>query len=121
MRDGLTPFRICSIKCEIQLISHTDPVGGRRYNQCLSKMRSAAVWELLVTKSIPRERISVNDWGLDNPAYSNDSYQRRILNRRVDVILLSRCILNFAAGFTNRVCPVLATFCDPARIHFLKP
>lgn len=74
-------------KYEIQLISHTDPVGGRRYNQWLSKMRSAAVWELLVTKSIPRERISVKDWGLDNPVYSNDSYQGRMLNRRVDVIL----------------------------------
>lgn len=74
-------------KYEIQLISHTDPVGGKRYNQWLSKMRSTAVWELLVLKSIPQEKISIKDWGLENPVYSNDNYQGRIMNRRVDVIL----------------------------------
>jgi outer membrane protein OmpA-like peptidoglycan-associated protein len=74
-------------KYEIQLISHTDPVGGKRYNQWLSKMRSTAVWELLVLKSIPQEKISVKDWGLENPVYSNDHFQGRIMNRRVDIIL----------------------------------
>lgn len=74
-------------KYEIQLISHTDPVGGKRYNQWLSKMRSTAVWELLVLKSIPQDKISVKDWGLENPVYSNDNYNGRVMNRRVDVIL----------------------------------
>lgn len=74
-------------KYEIQLISHTDPVGGRQYNQWLSRMRSRAVLELLKQKSIPEEKISVKDWGLDNPVFSNDSYRGRVMNRRVDVIL----------------------------------
>lgn len=74
-------------KFEIQLISHTDPIGGRRYNEWLSKMRGEAVHELLIQKSIPESIIHQKDWGLENPVYSNDSYMGMQLNRRVDVIL----------------------------------
>ena len=72
---------------EVQLISHTDPIGGRRYNEWLSKMRSQAVHELLIRKEIPEHRITIKDWGLDNPVYSNTTYSGMEMNRRVDVIL----------------------------------
>ncbi len=74
-------------KYEIQLISHTDPIGGKRYNEWLSKMRSQSVFQLLISKDIPEQIIHAKDWGLDNPVYSNDNYRGMILNRRVDVIL----------------------------------
>ena len=74
-------------KYEIQLISHTDPVGGLRYNQWLSRMRSDAVFQLLVQKDIPGEKIFIKDWGLENPVYDNNSFGGRIMNRRVDVIV----------------------------------
>jgi len=74
-------------KFEIQLISHTDPIGGKRYNEYLSKMRSEAVYDLLIQKKIPDRIIHRKDWGMENPLYSNDSFQGRIMNRRVDVIL----------------------------------
>lgn len=74
-------------KFEIQLISHTDPIGGRRYNEWLSKMRSESVHELLIQKNIPESIIHAKDWGLDNPVYSNESFGGMIMNRRVDVIL----------------------------------
>ncbi|MCA4896939.1 MAG: OmpA family protein [Cytophagales bacterium] len=74
-------------KYEIQLISHTDPIGGKRYNEWLSKMRSQSVFLLLLSKDIPEHIIHAKDWGLENPVYSNDNFQGRILNRRVDVIL----------------------------------
>lgn len=74
-------------KYEIQLISHTDPIGGKRYNEWLSKMRSQSVFQLLISKDIPEHIIHAKDWGLDNPVYSNDNYRGMILNRRVDVIL----------------------------------
>jgi outer membrane protein OmpA-like peptidoglycan-associated protein len=34
-------------KYQIQLISHTDPIGGKEFNQWLSHMRSQAVFQLL--------------------------------------------------------------------------
>jgi outer membrane protein OmpA-like peptidoglycan-associated protein len=74
-------------KYEIHLISHTDPIGGREYNEWLSKMRSQTVLELLKQHEIPEHKISVKDWGLDNPVFRNDSRRGMSLNRRVDVIL----------------------------------
>ncbi|MBL7856023.1 MAG: OmpA family protein [Cyclobacteriaceae bacterium] len=74
-------------KYEIQLISHTDPIGGKRYNQWLSRMRSEAVLQLLMEKDIPERLIHIKDWGLENPVYANDNWQGRVMNRRVDVIV----------------------------------
>ena len=74
-------------KYEIQLISHTDPIGGKEYNEFLSEMRSSAVFKLLVENHIPEKSISIKDWGLENPVYSNDTWEGRFMNRRVDVIL----------------------------------
>ena len=72
---------------EIQLISHTDPNGGKEYNAWLSEMRGNSVFELLKQFDIPERIIHRKDWGLENPVYSNDSFQGMIMNRRVDVIL----------------------------------
>lgn len=74
-------------KYQIQLISHTDPIGGKRYNQWLSRMRSESVLQLIVDNDIPMEMIHIKDWGLDNPVYANDSHAGMMMNRRVDVIL----------------------------------
>jgi outer membrane protein OmpA-like peptidoglycan-associated protein len=74
-------------KYDIHLISHTDPIGGKEYNEWLSKMRSSAVQELLIRKPIPENKISIKDWGLENAVYRNDTYKGMLLNRRVDVIL----------------------------------
>ena len=74
-------------KYEIQLISHTDPIGGKEFNEWLSQMRSGAVFKLLIDQNIPEKKISVRDWGLENPVYENDSWRGRIMNRRVDVII----------------------------------
>jgi outer membrane protein OmpA-like peptidoglycan-associated protein len=72
---------------EIQLTSHTDPIGGKRFNEWLSKMRGDAVYDLLLQKKIPESIIHRKDWGLENPVYDNDSFRGRLMNRRVDVIL----------------------------------
>ena len=74
-------------KYEIHLISHTDPIGGKEYNEWLSRMRSGAVFGLLIQKAIPEHKITIKDWGLENAVYRNDSYEGMIMNRRVDVIL----------------------------------
>ena len=74
-------------KYSIQLISHTDPIGGKAYNEWLSEMRSNAVQDLLLQKPIPEHKITKKDWGLENPVYSNTSYSGMQMNRRVDVIL----------------------------------
>jgi outer membrane protein OmpA-like peptidoglycan-associated protein len=74
-------------KYDIHLISHTDPIGGKEYNEWLSRMRSGAVQGLLLQRAIPEHKITAKDWGLENAVYRNDSYEGMIMNRRVDVIL----------------------------------
>jgi outer membrane protein OmpA-like peptidoglycan-associated protein len=74
-------------KYEIQLISHTDPVGGREYNEWLSQMRSFAVQKALLQHAIPDYKISIKDWAYENAVYTNRSRQGMRLNRRVDVLL----------------------------------
>jgi outer membrane protein OmpA-like peptidoglycan-associated protein len=71
----------------IQLISHTDPIGGKQYNEWLSKMRSESVKQLILQKEIPETKISIKDWGLENPVYQNSTRGGMRMNRRVDVIL----------------------------------
>lgn len=74
-------------KYQIQLTSHTDPVGGKEFNEWLSRMRSEAVFDILIENSIPDYIIHIKDWDYENAVYRNDSYYGRMLNRRVDVIL----------------------------------
>ncbi len=74
-------------KYDIHIISHTDPIGGKEYNEWLSKMRSETVQRILLQRSIPEQKITIKDWGLENPVYNNTSYRGMQMNRRVDVIL----------------------------------
>jgi outer membrane protein OmpA-like peptidoglycan-associated protein len=74
-------------KYQIHLISHTDPIGGKQYNEWLSQKRSEAVQQVLLQKSIPEHKITIKNWGLENPVYTNDSWNGMQMNRRVDVIL----------------------------------
>jgi outer membrane protein OmpA-like peptidoglycan-associated protein len=74
-------------KYNIHLISHTDPIGGKEYNEWLSEMRSFAVQTILLQKPVPEYKITIKDWGLENPVYSNETWAGREMNRRVDVIL----------------------------------
>ena len=75
-------------KYDIHLISHTDPIGGKEYNDWLSKLRSEAVEQIILNRGdISERKITIKDWGLENPVYSNTSYGGMQMNRRVDVIL----------------------------------
>ncbi len=73
---------------EVILFSHTDPIGGKEYNEWLSQKRSEAVFNQLLNMQIPEELIKIRDFGRDNPLYTNNSGRGRQMNRRVDVILL---------------------------------
>src|SRR5688572_23506161 len=48
-------------KYDIHLISHTDPIGGKEYNELLSKMRSKEVQQICLRRPIPERKISVKD------------------------------------------------------------
>jgi len=74
-------------KYQITIYSHTDNIGGKRYNEWLSMMRSQAVLRELAAKEISEELVIVKDFGQDDPLYTNSNYSGRNGNRRVDLIL----------------------------------
>ena len=71
----------------ITVHSHTDNIGTDEFNQMLSEMRSYMSIQKLVEMSVPKDIISIHDFGEFNPIYDNSTYQGRIMNRRVDIIL----------------------------------
>ena len=72
----------------ITVHSHTDNVGGKEYNEWLSKMRSESVIDKLISNErVKPELIEIKDFGLFNPIYDNSTWEGRRKNRRVDIIL----------------------------------
>lgn len=72
---------------EISIHSHTDNIGSLQYNQQLSQLRSEAAFNKLLQRGIPQEIITIADFGEQSPVYSNDTWNGKLRNRRVDVII----------------------------------
>ena len=71
----------------ITVHSHTDNIGSDEYNQMLSEMRSYMSIQNLLKLDVPRDIISIQDFGEYNPIYNNGTLEGRLKNRRVDIIL----------------------------------
>lgn len=73
---------------EISVHGYTDDIGGVEYNQWLSEMRcQSATAELLKKERIRPEQISIEEFGELNPIYDNSTWEGKLKNRRVDVII----------------------------------
>lgn len=72
---------------KITVHSHTDNIGGVEFNQMLSEMRSQMAIRELVQLQIDPATIEIHDFGEFNPIYDNSTFEGRLRNRRVDIIL----------------------------------
>ncbi len=72
---------------EIHIHSHTDNIGSVDYNQWLSKMRSQATYQMLEDGGYSMDQIFIKDHGLFNPEFDNETWEGRLKNRRVDIVL----------------------------------
>lgn len=71
---------------DVTIISHTDNIGGKEYNQWLSDMRSRSVILQLKRMGVSSEIIRFRSDGLENPTFDNNTNLGRMRNRRVDII-----------------------------------
>ena len=83
IRDTINRYRIDSV----EVIGHTDNVGGAAYNQDLSQRRAVAVAEVLRNSGVPSGRIATYGRGEDAPVASNQTDYGRAQNRRVEIII----------------------------------
>lgn len=70
---------------QISLVGHTDNVGADDRNMKLSERRAKYVRDILISKGIASNRISVDWKGEQDPISSNDTEEGRRKNRRVDL------------------------------------
>lgn len=72
---------------EISIHGHTDDIGSLEYNQMLASHRCRAAFEKLLEEGIPGELISITDFGEESPVFDNSTWEGKLKNRRVDIII----------------------------------
>lgn len=70
----------------IELIGYTCNIGNANYNQILAKKRALNVKKWLITQGFNENVIRIIAKGESNPIADNNDYQKRKLNRRVEII-----------------------------------
>ena len=71
----------------ISIHGHTDDIGSLEYNQWLAHNRCQAALQKLLEKGIPRDQITIEEFGEQNPIFDNATWEGKLENRRVDVII----------------------------------
>ncbi len=74
----------------IEIRGHTDSVDDDATNQKLSDGRAAAVVTYLAKAGIAAGRLQSKGFGESQPIAANDTDKNRLLNRRVEFVILSR-------------------------------
>ncbi|MEL6534954.1 MAG: OmpA family protein [Bacteroidota bacterium] len=71
----------------VEIAGHTDDVGSDTYNQELSLNRARSVYEYLISKGVPRQRLRFRGYGEAQPRFPNDSEANRQSNRRIEFVI----------------------------------
>lgn len=71
----------------VEVIGHTDNVGGQDYNQKLSTRRAESVSSILAQNDVSRSRIKAYGRGELEPKMTNETSKGRASNRRVEIII----------------------------------
>jgi outer membrane protein OmpA-like peptidoglycan-associated protein len=73
---------------ELLIEGHTDNQGDWEPNMKLSEDRVRVVKEYLVGKGVTENRLQTKAWGPSKPVASNESEEKRKMNRRVEFTIL---------------------------------
>lgn len=65
----------------IDIIGHTDEIGGANFNSKLSKERAIAVKKILIDANIDASRLNVVGSGIDDSVNKDSDYARRLVRR----------------------------------------
>lgn len=86
----LAEFMVSKPKIDILIEGHTDAVGSEKLNDYLSEKRAESVMNYLIQKGVAAERVSVKGYGERKPIASNKDEFGRQLNRRTEIIIMSK-------------------------------
>lgn len=75
---------------KIEISSHTDSIGGYKYNMELSQKRAESVVNYLVAAGISKDRLIAKGYGYTMPIASNKTDEGRQLNRRTEFRIIAK-------------------------------
>lgn len=75
-------------KIHLRIEGHTDNTGASDYNLRLSSSRAEAVRVALIKMGINSDRLTAKGFGESQPINSNKTEAERVLNRRVEFVLI---------------------------------
>jgi general secretion pathway protein A len=75
---------------KISIKGYTDSNGNQAYNQNLSQFRANIVKSFLLGKGADSDQIETHGMGDENPIATNDTAQGRLMNRRVEIEVISK-------------------------------
>lgn len=88
--DILADFMNAKPNISIMIEGHTDNVGSTMLNDNLSLLRAESVKKYLISTGISENRISTKGYGKRKPLASNASEFGRKLNRRTEIVIVSK-------------------------------
>ena len=83
--DQIVDFGSSNPVLKIIVEGYTDSLGHPVYNKNLSKMRAEVIKKYLVDKGMPAAKIETVGMGPENPIASNETFEGRKLNRRIEI------------------------------------
>jgi len=83
--DQIVDFSSSNPVLKIIVEGYTDSFGDPVYNKNLSKMRAEVIKKYLIDKGIPAAKIETVGMGPENPIASNETFEGRKLNRRIEI------------------------------------
>jgi general secretion pathway protein A len=83
--DQIVDFGSSNPVLKIIVEGYTDSLGHPVYNKNLSKMRAEVIKKYLVDKGMPAAKIETVGMGPDNPIASNETFEGRKQNRRIEI------------------------------------
>ena len=87
--NGFSKFLKNNPTLEVEIQGHTDDIGDAEDNLELSKQRSLAVKEYLLSEGIDEGRVKAKGYGETLPKFKNNSSKNRAKNRRTEFLILN--------------------------------
>jgi len=88
--DALIVYMIENPSFRVSIDGHTDDRGDAKANLALSTDRAYSVMAYLQENGIKSNRLKFKGWGAAKPIVTNKTAQGRALNRRIEVVVLSK-------------------------------
>ncbi|NSW44388.1 MAG: PD40 domain-containing protein [Bacteroidales bacterium] len=86
--EKIVQFMMVNHHIKIEISGHTDNTGNDAYNQLLSEKRAQAVYNFLIAKGIPANRMKYVGYGSSKPLDTNDTTEGKALNRRTELKII---------------------------------